>query len=71
MTTQAMPAEVQMALGRMFSLLSRPFQEGDAEQYEAARNVILNAAEAQGRDTRVGYAHDFARDYRSIVMSGG
>lgn len=32
---------VQLALGRIFRLMSRPEQPGDAEQYEAARAVIL------------------------------
>jgi hypothetical protein len=39
-----MPAEVQLALGRIFLLLSRPEQPGDAEQYEAARAVVLSHA---------------------------
>jgi hypothetical protein len=66
-----MPAEVQMALGRIFRLMSRPAQEGDVEQYAMARKVILDAAEARGIDLNGDYAHNFARDYRSIVMSGG
>jgi hypothetical protein len=71
MSTKAMPVEVQMALGRIFALMSRPAQAGDVEQYEAARRVVLTMAEEAGRDTRAGYAHDYGRDYRSIVMSGG
>lgn len=69
MTTQAMPTEVQLALGRIFRLMSRPFEQGDAEQYETARRVILNSAEAQGR-VGCDYSHNLARDYHSIVMSG-
>ncbi len=32
---------VELALGRIFLLASRPYQEGDVEQYEAARRAIL------------------------------
>jgi hypothetical protein len=70
MSTQAMPAEVQMALGRIFRLMSRPARDGDIQQYAMARKVILDAAEARGMDISAGYAHDFGRDYHSIVMSG-
>jgi hypothetical protein len=42
-----MPAEVQLALGRMFRLMSRPSQAGDVEQYETCRRIILDAQEAR------------------------
>lgn len=47
MKSDAMPTEVQLALGRVFRLLSRPEQPGDAAQYEAARAVILAHAPAE------------------------
>lgn len=40
-----MPAAVQMALGRIFALMSRPAQAGDIDQYEAARRVVLDHAD--------------------------
>ena len=40
-----MPVEVRLALGRIFRLMSRPAQPGDAEQYEACRALILDASE--------------------------
>jgi hypothetical protein len=30
-----------LAMGRIFSLLSRPFREGDVEEYERARSAFL------------------------------
>ena len=40
-----MPVEVQLALGRIFRLMSRPEQPGDVEQYEQSRAIILDAAD--------------------------
>lgn len=39
-----MPAEVQLALGRIFRLMSRPAQPGDMAAYEAARALVLEAS---------------------------
>lgn len=36
---------VQLALGRIFRLGSRPSQEGDIEQYEEARAIIMQYGE--------------------------
>jgi hypothetical protein len=58
-----MPPEVQMALGRIFSLMSRPAQPGDAKQYEACRALILDAYEAaHGGMPQPEWQPDFARD---------
>lgn len=35
--------EVNMALGRLFSMMARPFQDGDLETYAACRLVVLNS----------------------------
>lgn len=53
-----MPAEVQMALGRIFALMSRPAQAGDVEQYEAARRVVLDHADNVVADYQPNYARD-------------
>ena len=60
-----MPQEVQLALGRIFRLMSRPFQEGDIEQYEAARAVVL----AHTGDVVADYQPNWARD-RLCGVSG-
>ena len=49
---------VELALGRIFRLMSRPFQPGDIEQYEAARRVVLECAGITPAD----YTHDYGRD---------
>jgi len=33
---------VNCAIGRLFRLLSRPYQDGDVEQYEQCRRVVLD-----------------------------
>ena len=47
MKPDAMPTEVQLALGCIFRLLSRREQPGDAARYEAARAVVLSSAPAE------------------------
>ena len=36
---------VNLAIGRLFRIMSRPFREGDHEQYERCRSVVLNLVE--------------------------
>ncbi len=57
-----MPREVQLALGRIFSMGSRPTQPGDVECYEACRALILDYAESQGQDLRSDHVHNYVRD---------
>jgi hypothetical protein len=59
MTTQVMPVEVQMALGRIFALMSRPFQEGDVEQYEKARGVVLDCGWDRYEQVRIQDRREF------------
>lgn len=35
----------ELALGRLFGIMSRPFQDGDHETYEACKAIITAAAE--------------------------
>ncbi len=35
----------RFGMGRIFRLMSRPFQLGDVEQYEAARRAVLDACD--------------------------
>lgn len=49
---------MQLALGRIFRLMSRPEQPGDVEQYEAARRVVTEVAPALVPD----YVPNYARD---------
>jgi hypothetical protein len=54
MTTskQAMPAEVQMALGRLFAMMSRPAQPGDVEMFHKIRALVMDSAEPQPTEYR-------------------
>lgn len=59
---------MSLSLGRIFRLLSRPFQEGDIEQYEMARAAFyrgLDMLKSLGLSTvKDNYQPNFARDYR-------
>lgn len=48
---------IKMALGRMFSIMVRPFEPGDVEQYENCRAVVLDCLEPV-----VDYAPNYVRD---------
>ncbi len=61
-----MPQEVQLALGRIFRLMSRPAQPGDVQQYYAARAVVL---EYTG-DVIADWQPDYGRD-RMRGAAGG
>jgi len=49
---------VNMALGRLFSIMSRPFREGDIEQFERVRAVVVSEL----GEERVEPVHCWARD---------
>jgi hypothetical protein len=48
---------VHLAIGRIFRLGSRPFQEGDLEEYERCRAIIMDAS-----DPIPDYSPNYARD---------
>lgn len=58
-----MTPAAQLALGRIFRLLSRPERPGDVELYEAARRVALHEADAAGMGR-------FASDRPQIAPAG-
>ena len=58
------PLEVRMTLGRLFRMLSRPWEPGDDEAYRKCRSIILNAAEEGGfvpKDDRPNWARDWLK----------
>jgi hypothetical protein len=58
-----MSQKVQLALGRIFRLMSRPEQTADAAQYEACRALIIDAYEAaHGGMPQPDWEPDYARD---------
>jgi len=46
-TTHTTPPEVQLAIGRLFLMLSRPEQPGDIETFHKIRAIVLDSAEHQ------------------------
>ena len=51
-------ALAELALGRIFRMGSRPYQEGDIAEYYRCRDIVLDAAEALPYDDRPNYARD-------------
>lgn len=49
---------VELALGRIFRLASRPTQPGDAAEYEACRRIVMDAVESPA----VNHDPNWARD---------
>ena len=50
--------KIRLALGRIFRIMSRPFQKGDIEDYENCRYIILDSLKMQTKD----YAPNYIRD---------
>ena len=49
------PPEVQLAIGRLFLMLSRPEQPGDIETFHEIRSIVLDSSEQQTPDHRPNY----------------
>jgi hypothetical protein len=59
-----MTPTMQLALGRLFRLMSRPSQPGDIEQYERCRAIVIAEADAAGwtwEDHHPNYARDHGK----------
>lgn len=61
-------ALVSCALGRIFTMSMRPFQEGDIEEYERCRAIVLDNA---GGYTFVDHRPNYALHHKAIVVGGG
>ena len=46
-TSKTTPPEVQLAIGRLFLMLSRPEQPNDIETFHKIRAIVLDSAEHQ------------------------
>ncbi len=55
---------VHCAIGRIFRLLSRPFQPGDMEEYEHCRNTIQDHFPVGKPDWYPGYSRDYYKESR-------
>lgn len=45
LSTQERDAAIQMAVGRLLLIGSRPFQEGDLEEFDRIRSVVMTLAQ--------------------------
>lgn len=61
---------VELALGRIFALGSRPTQPGDAEQYEVCRAIIQTVADIEGVSGEPDWVPSWPRD-RNKGAAGG
>lgn len=52
---------IQLALGRMFGMMLRPFEPGDVEEYERCRAIVLDVSDPVTQDTRPNWARDRLR----------
>jgi hypothetical protein len=50
---------IELALGRIFGMMQRPFMEGDFEEYECCRAIVLDTI---GGDMPPDYRPNYARD---------
>ena len=58
MNDEETKAVVNLALGRLFRILSRPYQEGDDDEYMRCRSIVLDAHEGPISDHRPNYVLD-------------
>lgn len=56
---------VELALGRIFSLMSRPCEPGDVETYERCRAIVCDELVGKGNALPSAYEPSWARDRRS------
>ena len=53
---------IELALGRIFRMGSRPSEPGDLAEYERCRALILDVADAPGdADWKPNYARDYGK----------
>lgn len=65
-TTQEAQTTMQLALGRILRLGSRPFVEGDIEDYEKTKGAFIDAAEFLGLELKADTRSCYVRDYAKI-----
>lgn len=49
---------VRCALGRMFSILMRPYRDGDDDEFSRCRSVVFDCSDAPPPDRRPDWARD-------------
>ena len=61
---------VNLAIGRIFRIMSRPYKDGDKEEYERCRKIILDLEPDQGDSLAHLPEHNYGRDSHSALMRG-
>lgn len=52
MNEQEARTAMHLAIGRLFRIMSRPYQEGDIEQFYMCEKVVMDAAQVLGIEAR-------------------
>ena len=60
----------RLSMGRILRIMSRPFEDGDTEQYDAAKRAFWSAIDALDKSKPPDTRPNFARSYHGIVMRG-
>lgn len=47
----------ELAIGRIFRIMSRPYRDGDVEQYHRCRSIVMEITD-QPKDRTANYARD-------------
>lgn len=63
---QEAAATINLALGRIFKICSRPFQEGDEEVYGQCRSIILDGFDFLGIVAEPDNRPSYVRQYNII-----
>lgn len=48
----------ELAMGRIFRMMSRPFQEGDVEEFYRCRDIVMSGVSQEPEDLAPNYARD-------------
>jgi hypothetical protein len=65
MNQQEAEQMMRLALGRLFRIGSRPYQQGDDEQFEMCRRAVMEAAPIAMPGRFPEYEVSYARDYNT------
>jgi hypothetical protein len=57
---------IRLALGRIFRLASRPTQDGDVQEYERCRKIIMDLCDPVTPD----WTPDYGRDSKKVLAYG-
>ncbi len=68
--TPTVAKAAELALGRIFRIMSRPHKQGDTEDYEKCRKILLDLVPEQGDTLAHLPEHSYGRDHHNALMRG-